>query len=456
MAPISHFPPGLSAAIAVPTSLGMPPRQGARLVNAVAAFVTVAAATYLAAMSVGPLAAVLLGAALLVTPALVYDHLDVLSEPLFLACTMLALLAMVCAPRRPLLAGIAAAAAAIVRYAGVAVSGAAILWAFGQRGTPLVRVRRAALAALPTFVVQAAWVAHARALGGRQAVRQFAVYAAGFGHNLAQGWTTISDWLVPLSDQDAKVPQHAIAAVGLALLLFVIAVGGRVVVARWRAARLASEGDPARDRALLAARILAACGVLVACYAGVLVLSRLFADPFIPFDARLLSPPMLVLALAAAVACGVRWHRTADVARIALLAGLAIWWAAAVGVDGDVVHWALTNGNDFAGDQWRRSDMLYWARTRAPRTPLYSNWPAAIGFQLGRGAWQLPLRDAPLDWRAFVDTIAARHAYILDFDVQNGEFVRQDTLDRVPGLVVVRRFADGRVLAAAGAPRGAR
>ena len=447
-APISHFPPGLSATLAVPIRLGMEPAQAGRLVSALAAFVAVGTVAYLATLAAGPLVALVLAAALVVTPALVSDHLDVLSEPLFLACTMLALLAMLRAPRRPLLSGLAAAAAAIVRYAGVAVSGAAILWAFGQRAPLRTRLRRGLVAALPTFLLEGAWVLHAREVGGRKAVRQFAVYVAGFGRDLRLAWQTVSDWLVPHRERIAHVHPRVLAIVALAVLLLVITAGSRTAWRRWRARVAAVESELDRGD-LFAARLLAACGVFVACYVAVLVFSRLFADPFIPFDERLLSPLMVVLELAGAVSLGIWWAESARLSRIALLAAAAIWGAAALGGDRDVVSWALSNGNDFAGDDWRRSDMLYWTETHAGASPVYCNWPAAVNFVLHRAAWQLPLVGQPVDWRAFVDTIRARHAYIVDFTVQNPEFARQDTLDRVPGLDIVQRFPDGVVLAAA-------
>ena len=97
-------------------------------------------------------------ALLLATPALVLDHARVLSEPLCLAL-LAATLALMVFSNRPLLYGLTAAAAGLVRYAAVPAGGAAVLWAFGLHGPVRERVRRAALAALPT----------AAPLGGRDA-----------------------------------------------------------------------------------------------------------------------------------------------------------------------------------------------------------------------------------------------------------------------------------------------
>src|SRR5581483_5831693 len=109
-----HFPPGFSVALAVPYALGIPPIQGARLVEAGAALVTVALVTWLATVAAGPGAGVAAAVTVIVTPAIAGVHESVLSEPLFLALLVGALAIMALAPRRrPVAAGLLAAAASL-------------------------------------------------------------------------------------------------------------------------------------------------------------------------------------------------------------------------------------------------------------------------------------------------------------------------------------------------------
>ncbi len=437
-APITHFPPGLSAAIAIPTRFGLPLLQSARLVNAVSAFITLGAATYLVAIAVGPAAAIVLGVILLVTPALVADHLDVLSEPLFLACIMLALLAMVRAPERPLAAGMAAALATLVRYAGISVAAAAVVWSALQGGTSRERLRRAAVAAIPALLLQSAWVVHARATAGSQPIRTFAVYLGRMDRTLVQAWATLTHWLVPLPEDTFsvhRVPAGAIALAAIVLLATLVTLGSRAL-------RVADE------RAAVARRLLGATGILVTAYIAVILASRLVADPNIPFDDRILSPLLLLLEVACVTAAAQWWPRGAMPARIALLAAGAIWAVGSFALTRAAVNWALTYGNDFAGEQWRRSELLDWTRTHARDVPIYSNWPSAITLYLDRPARDLPFADTRVNGRAFADTVRARRAVIVDFDVKNPQFAGGDSLARVPGLVTIAKLADGQVLAA--------
>ena len=126
--PLAHFPPGYSTALAVPVALGMAPPQAARLVDALAAAVTVVTLVLVVGSATTTLAGEALGGALIVTPAMATVHLSVLSEPLFLALLTLTLAAMVYAPDRPLRTGMAAALGAMVRYAGASLVGAVTLW----------------------------------------------------------------------------------------------------------------------------------------------------------------------------------------------------------------------------------------------------------------------------------------------------------------------------------------
>jgi hypothetical protein len=78
-------------------------------------------------------------------PAFVFVHLSVLSEPLFLALVALMLWGLVRHPRATWLHGTIAAAATMVRYAGLSMAGAAALWALRDTTRPWrQRLQRAA------------------------------------------------------------------------------------------------------------------------------------------------------------------------------------------------------------------------------------------------------------------------------------------------------------------------
>ena len=208
-AALAHFPPGFATALAVPVRLGMDPMQGARLVQALCAFVIVATLVLLVSEAAAPVAAVLLATALFSMASMHEVHVSVLSEPLFLALLVLALFAMVRHPDRPWLAGLAAALATLTRYAGVSIVGAVALWSVARRGTLAERLRNAALALLPTLVLQALWFVRTRQLGGAGPIassRSTAISAP----TLEQGATTLAWWLVPNPDDwNEKLPLPA-------------------------------------------------------------------------------------------------------------------------------------------------------------------------------------------------------------------------------------------------------
>jgi 4-amino-4-deoxy-L-arabinose transferase-like glycosyltransferase len=436
--PLAHFPPGYSTALAIPVALGMTPPQAARLVDALAAAVTVATLVLVAGAATTTLAGALLGVALIVTPAMATVHLSVLSEPLFLALLALTLAAMVYAPGRPLRSGIVAALGAMVRYAGASLVGAVALWSLAPRAPWRERVRRAAIAVLPAALLEVAWVVRTRiASGGEHAIRQFALYG-NLGPTLREGGATLRDWLVPETDAAWPVPHREAIAVVAALLLVVLVVLGA------RAARA-----DARGRAW---RLLRACALLVACYAAMLLVSRLVADPAIPLDERILAPFLLLATTAAAVAIACWWRAASRAARIALAVALAGWCVASASVALDYGRFALDYGSDFASEQWRHSPVLDWARTNGAAHPLYTNWPAAVYFHLHRTSYSLPDPDEAAELADFVDTLRERDGRALVFDAPNADDVVAKALVGQRGLRVVARFDDGVVLAPTAAP----
>jgi hypothetical protein len=437
--PLAHFPPGYSTALAIPVSLGMAPPQAARLVEALAAAVTMTTLVLVVATATTTVVAVALGAALLVTPAMVTVHLSVLSEPLFLALLALTLAAMVYAPDHPLRAGITAALGAMVRYAGASLVGAVVLWAFMRRAPLRERLRRAALAALPALLLEVAWVIRTHiAAGGAHAIRRFALYGD-IGPMLAGGGVTLRDWLVPPTDPEWTLP-HAgsIALMVGAVLVALVVLGTRVA------------RDDAHAGATAQWRVLRACALLLACYAGMITASRLIADPAIPLDERILAPFLLLVVTATTVALGCWWRSgTSRAVRAAVAVGFIAWWIASASVAHDDARFALDYGSDFAGEQWRSSPVLQWARSEGAAHPLYTNWPAAVYFHLHRPSYALPEQGEEASLGDFADTLRRRDGRVLLFTAPDADDIRADSIVALRGLRVVARLGDGMVLAPA-------
>jgi hypothetical protein len=447
-APLAHFPPGFSTALALPMRLGMTAPQAARLVEALAAAVTVTVLVLLVSGAATPLAGILFAVALFATAALQEVHVSVLSEPLFLAWLALTLAAMTCAPDRPLRAGIPAALGALTRYAGLSLVGAAVLWSLMQRAPRATRLRHAVIAALPALLLQGAWVLRTRHGAGPTAIRRFAVYTSGLGATLAQGGQTVSAWLVPdPGSAETPLPDHGRLAIVAGLLLLIVVISGARQAWKGASAMTTDEDDaPAID----ARRLITASSLLLVCYLGMILVSRLLADPMIPLDQRLLAPA-LTLATAIAATSIAHWWRAAHtaIARVAVCVALLGWFAASASVTTDDAEYVLTWGSDFAGDQWQRSELLEWARTNGATRPLYTNWPAAVYFHLHRPARQVPLHNDARALAAFPDTVRVRDGRVLVFDVAGEDDVREMLLQS-PGLRVVARLQDGVALAPIG------
>jgi hypothetical protein len=448
--PLAHFPPGYSTALALPVTFGMAPPQAARLVDALAAFVAMATLVLTVGAATTTLAGVLLGVALLATPAMATVHLSVLSEPLYLALLALTLAAMVDAPDRPLRGGIAAALGMMVRYAGASLVGAVVLWQFARRAPFRARVGRALVTVLPALLLESVWVVRTRlAAGGAHAIRQFAIYGD-LGPTLREGGATLRDWLVPETDAEWPLPHRSLIALAVgAVLLALIVLGAHA--ARTEARRGPHEAAAVDANAGAhgrAWRLLCACTLLAACYAAMIAVSRLVADPGIPLDERILAPFLLLATAAAAVSIAC-WWRTARsrLARTAVAVALLGWCVGSASVTLDDGRFALDYGSDFAGEDWRHSALLDWARTDGARHPLYTNWPAAVYFHLRRPAYSLPAPDEPDALSAFADTVRARDGRVLVFAVPNVDDVVTRSLLEQRGLHVVTRLSDGVVLA---------
>ena len=437
-APLSHFPPGYPTAIALPIVAGVPPVQSARVVNAVAAFLDVGIATLLVATATGLGTAAIAALAILVMRPFVLNHLSMLSEPLFLAALVatLALMALVATAtdqrqqtRRAFIAGLLGAAATLIRYAGVAIGGAVVLWMIVLPGSLRARMRRAAIALVPQGIFVGAWLVHVHRTSGVHAIRSIGAYG-GFGATLRMGAATTVAWLVPLSADQSLPGRRWLALLVLIGLAAIIAVGTR------RAA------PPTRA-------IIAAAFTIAVCYALVISLSRLLADPGIPFDERILIPLFILALVVAALAAPGSWAAAHLPARVIGAFVVVGWLVASGSASYDEADAALDGGVDFAQEQWRLSPLVTWARDSAAGQQIYTNWAPVIFFHAGRVSHELPNQVRPDILHAFADTLRARHGAALVFEQRNPDFIGPEDLLAVPGLHRVATFPDGSVFAPA-------
>lgn len=420
---LAHFPPGFPVVLAVPVALGMEPVQGARLVNATAAFVTVALLAWLTCEAAGLGAGLVLAALLLATPAIAAVHENVLSEPLFLTLLAATLLAMTHS-RGPLLSGLGAAGAALVRYAGLCAIPAVALWWLVQPGRPRRhRVSDALIAALPGIVAAAAWMLRTAGANREESIREISVYGQ-LGPTVHEGLATLTRWLAPALDGWWR---RIVALAVAGLIVWIVAAGARTA---W------GERGGRGGRAW---RLMLAAGCLALMYAGLVMGSRLFADPGIPLDQRLLAPLLLLGELVIILALSTCWRRWRIPSRVAAALVVTAWAAAAASVTLDDATYALETGNDYADESWAGSSLIAWTRIHDSGRPLFTNVPAALYFHAARMARELPTDADSATLREFADTVRARNGLVVAFDVATAFVHRPDSLlARLPVVELVR------------------
>ena len=178
-----------------------------------------------------------------------------------------------------------------------------------------------------------------------------------------------------------------------------------------------------------------------------IVASRLIADAGIPFDQRILAPGLLLATVLGATGTTLWWRNARMPSRAVVAGALVVWAAGGAAVVWRDARYALEWGSDFAGAEWRSSELLEWGRTPGARHPLYTNWPAAVYFHLQRPARDVPPGDDAHALAAFADTLCARDGRVLVFTVPAPNLATDLALGRQDGLHVLQRFRDGVVLA---------
>ena len=410
--PLRIFAPGFPITIGVAIKLGASPVQGARVIQALAAAVAAAALACLLDLLAGTFAAALGCAAILLSPALMQDYIAVLSEPMFLACLSLAFLLMVTRSAKPLGYGLAAAAAAAVRYAGLSLAGAAALWAFAQPGELRARVRRAAVAIAPTLLLAFAWivrtalVAHSAPVGvGRPVLAPFDA--------LSQAAGALAFTLAPALDDTRWFGPAAVLVFALASATLA-----------WN---IRHGLEPAERPLHLV------LGLFGTCYVMLIVAAKVFVGHDIPLDLRILSPLMLCAALALAVALRKGLERWPLLVRAIAALIVTAWLTGAVVSARGLVDDIGVNGYDFAEQSWKKSETLAWLTREGAGYALYGNHPVPIYYYVHRPSRDLPNTLAPDSLRRFAARFGALPAALVVFSDTTWQTA-------VPGAVLASRL----------------
>jgi len=418
---LRDFAPGFSITIAALEAARVSSVRGATWVEAASAFATVAGLTLLVSTATTPSVGAAAAVAVLVTPALVEDHTIVLSEPLFLAL-LVAVLALAATQRpRASALGVVAAAAVMVRYAGLSLVLAAATRSALAASTRRRRLLAAVLAGAPGVLGFVLW---SRWAGG---VREYG-WKGDFGVTLLEGWGTLQEWLVP-----GVSPSPVRAALAITLL-------GALVALVARGAHVARGASPA------AFRLLAATGLVAASYVALVTFSRLFADAAIPFDSRIVSPLLLLATLGVATAVGVQWGTWRSSPRIAVAVAACLWCVASAGVTLGELRDLGVDGWGYASTDWIRSDLRQWLLTNGARYELFSDNPPSLYAMTHRVSRSLPDTTDAETIRRLTEILRARPSAVVAFkepDAASGargeDFARRLTLQQV------FRAADGAV-----------
>lgn len=197
------------------------------------------------------------------------------------------------------------------------------------------------------------------------------------------------------------------------------------------------------------------------CYVALLLWSRLLVDAWLTFDARILSPVMVVATIAFVAALPAWWRGRGLLPRGVVAIGVTAWVVLSLGITAAMARRAANEGVASTRAEMRRSPLVRWARTDGKRYRLFSNFPEVLHVLArvdARGLpWTLdppsrlmaPQQLDPVAARAFGDTLVRRGGVIVAFDAVNLYMVSPDSLARALSLRRIARFADGSVWAPA-------
>ncbi len=447
---LQQYAPGYPVALAVALRVGVPSDNVVRVMNSFASFTLVMLLVWLCSAAADDAWPVRVAAplVLLADRAIPTAWASAWSEPLFLVALAATLCLMALRPTKSWMSGITAALGNVVRYAGVSLLLAAVVWAAwhaymqpdalrnerATRGRRIVRtVRAVILAAAPGVLFNAWWLWRARRYGVTTPVATVA-WMGNVSEAADEVVHTVSGQLVPLA---TAFPVWVRVDIALVLLLGVAALIVASIRGARREAAPAAPAAPAVTAQRLATRIILASLTIAGSYATMLVYARLFVGSGIPLDDRLLAPLVLSIGIAALLALHASLRAASTRTRSFAFAACFCWLAAAGSQSYFDVASLLADRDDYGSDYWTGTEAAEWLRTSGRGYALFSNDPVATYFITGRSSRMVPPRFGSATAPDFLMRLRATNGVLIEYPNPLEDMVDARELARQVGLCIV-------------------
>jgi hypothetical protein len=457
--PLTHFPPGYPAALALLHLSGPDIYVAARWMSCALFGATVGLIGVTALLLTGSVAWGLMASALVLTSEVIVGvHLWALSEPLYLFLSLLTLILLSAYLRSPwrqgLLWGAALACSLglLTRFVGVS-----LLMACGLTLVtfPYAEVRRrladgarlALVASLPT----GAFLLRNLSLSGNPADLARLAWHLPSPAEWQEAARILLNWILP-----DFVVESLPGAAALAVAA-VIVVAGLLTFAWWVGRKRRRPASATGAWAHLMPVYLA----YGAAYVFTVLVTVIFVDRMTPLDSRILSPLYPLVVVLGIGLMAEAWMLGGAVPRWVIAAACVLLFTFQSARFRGLLLVLPADSRGFASNSWQNSETIQYVR-RLPPVPIYSNEIQALYFLAGRNATFIPTPLNPAtgelrpDYEASLASMRERlhsegGALVL---ISPSELSPDEMSELVDGLVLEATFPDGVVYrSAAGGTR---
>jgi hypothetical protein len=390
--PLTHFPPGYPATLALLDLFGVDVYIGARWLSSLLFGLTVGLLGITGFLLTGSIAWGIVASVLTITSEVVIGvHLWALSEPLYIFLSVLALVlvaAYLRSPRRMALlwaASLVTGLALLTRFVGVSVIGAGAVALVASPNAPLrKRATNAALFGIAGFVPLAAFLLRNFLISGNPADLSTPAWHFPSEAQWQEAARTLLNWALPDFVVESLGGDESLVAVAVIIGMGVIALALSTRL-RFRPPPAGSGGWPG----LMLIHIT--CGVA---YALTVLMTVAVVHRITPLDDRILSPLYPTVVVVGIAVMAQLWSGGGTRAKAVVLAVCVLFAAFQVARFRGLLRTLPADSRGFASEAWRASETIAYVRALPP-TLLYSNEIQALYFLTGRNAVFIPTRLNP-------------------------------------------------------------